>query len=123
MDSPKNGHSVMTIEAAYNAATDLVQIESHGRNMDEALKRIEKRTGISSSQIMHLYKRRAKKCDIGLFARLRGAYLEACELLVRDLQHRIAIERALADDDLEDIAAEAAVLAEKLVQARKARGR
>lgn len=110
----------MTVEAASNYASHLIELESRGSDIDAALHRIEQRYGLSPSQIMHLRSRRAKSCDVGLFARLRGAYIDLCERQVSRLQHEIAIEKATApDDDLDALEAEAAALARKIA-ARKA---
>lgn len=109
----------MTVEAASTYASLLVEMESKGSDTEAALYRIEQRYGLSPHQVMHLRSRRAKSCDVGLFARLRMAYLDLCERQVTRLQHQIAVEKA-TNDDLEDLAAEAAALAEK-IRARKAR--
>lgn len=110
----------MTVEAACRYASGLVELESRGSDNDAALHRIERRYGLSPHQITHLRSRRAKSVDAGLFARLRAAYIDLCERQVRRLQAQIAVERATCDDDdLDDLAAEAAALARK-VAARKA---
>lgn len=109
----------MTIEAAYDYASRLVEHEQRGSDLDAALHRLEQRYGLSPSQIMHLRSKRAKSCDVGLFARLRMAYIDLCERQVSRLQQQIAIEKATGDDTLEDLEAEARALAEKIA-ARKA---
>src|SRR5690606_24004544 len=95
MDSVRD----MTIEAAYDYASRLVEEEQRGSDLEAALARLEHRYGLSPHQIMHLRSRRAKSCDLGLFARLRTAYLDLCERQMRRLQHEIAIEKATHDDD------------------------
>lgn len=109
----------MTVEAAYDYATRLVEMEARGSDTEGALYRIEQRYGLSPNQIMHLRSRRAKSCDVSLFGRLRMAYLDLCQRQVTKLQHQIAIEKALNDDSLEDLEAEAAALARK-IKAKKA---
>ena len=109
----------MTIEAAYDYASRLVEEEQRGADVEAALHRLEQRYGLSPNQIMHLRSRRAKSCDVGLFARLRAAYLDLCERQVTKLQHQIAVEKATGDDDLEDLVREAADLAAKIA-AKKA---
>lgn len=109
----------MTVEAASNYASMLVELEARGSDTEAALFRLEQRYGLSPHQIMHLRSRRAKSCDVGPFARLRMAYLDLCERQVTKLQHQIAVEKATGDDDLEDLVREAARLAEKIA-ARKA---
>jgi hypothetical protein len=124
MQSTKNQHPVqvnpMTVEAASNYASRLLEMEQRGSDTDSALFRLEQRYGISPNQLMHLRSRRAKSCDVSLFARLRGAYLDLCERQVTKLQHQIAVEKATDDDDdLRDLEAAAAALAAKIA-AKKA---
>lgn len=107
----------MTVEAASNYASALLEYEQRGSDTDAALFRIEQRYGISPNQLMHLRSRRAKSCDVSLFARLRGAYLDMCQRTVSKLQNEIAREAA-SDADLEDLEARVRVLAAE-VKARK----
>lgn len=110
----------MTVEAACDYASRLLEFEQRGSDTDSALFRLEQRYGLSPNQIMHLRSRRAKSCDVSLFARLRAAYLDLCERQVSKLQHEIAITKATSDDDtLEDLVAEADRLAQK-IKARQA---
>ena len=123
MPSTKNQHHIkvnpMTVEAASNYASRLLELEQRGSDTESALYRLEQRYGLSPNQIMHLRSRRAKSCDVSLFARLRGAYLDLCERQVTKLQHQIAIEKATDDDDdLRDLEAAAAALAEKIAAKR-----
>lgn len=112
--------SPMTVEAASNYASRLLDMEQRGSSDTEgALYRLEQRYGLSPNQITHLRSRRAKSCDVSLFARLRAAYLDLCERQVSKLQHEIAIEKATGDDTLEDLESEARALAAK-IQAKKA---
>lgn len=110
----------MTVEAASDFASRLLEFEQRGSSDTEsALFRIEQRYGLSPNQIIHLRSGRAKSCDVGLFARLRAAYLDLCERKVAKLQHEIAITRATSDDTVEDLVAEADALAAK-IRAKKA---
>lgn len=125
MTLPKNEHlstSTMTIEAAGNYAANLLEIEVYRTgNVDTALHQIEQRYGISPNQVMHLKKRRAKQCDVSLFARLRLAYLDVCAREARKLQHIIETDKAtdhVVDQSLADrlnaLAAEIAAQREKV---------
>jgi hypothetical protein len=124
MQSPKNEHLVpkMTIDAASNYAADLLELEVYRTgNVDSALHQIEQRYGLSPNQVMHLKKRRAKECDVSLFARLRLAYLDTCARTARKLQHIIETDKATnhaVDQDLADrlqaLAAEIAAQREKV---------
>lgn len=109
----------MTVEAASEYASRLLEYEQRGSDTESALYRLEQRYGLTPNQIMHLRSRRAKSCDVGLFARLRAAYLDLCQRQVTKLQHEIAITKATGDDALEDLEAEALRLASKIA-ARKA---
>jgi len=109
----------MTVEAASDYASRLLEFEQRGSDTESALSRLEKRYGFSPNQIIHLRSGRAKSCDVGLFARLRDAYLDLCERQVAKLQHEIAITKATSDDTIEDLVAEADALAAK-IQAKKA---
>jgi hypothetical protein len=124
MPSPKISHFVkvpqMTVEAASEYASRLLEHEQRGSDIEAALFRLEQRYGLSPNQIMHLRSKRAKSCDVSLFARLRSAYLDLCERQVSKLQHEIAITKATDDDDdLRDLEADAAALAAKIA-AKKA---
>lgn len=122
MRSQKIEHLVrdMTVEAASNYASHLLEMEQRGSDIDSALHRLEQRYGLSPNQVMHLRNRRAKSCDVSLFARLRMAYVDLCERQVSKLQHEIAIEKAMGDDLLEDLGAEAAALAAKIAARKQA---
>lgn len=109
----------MTVEAASDFASRLLEFEQRGSDTESALFRLEQRYGLSPNQIIHLRSGRAKSCDVGLFARLRAAYLDLCERQVTKLQHEIAITKATSDDTLEDLVAEADRLAAKIA-AKKA---
>lgn len=121
MRSPIFKHPVhpMTVEAASIYATSLLEHEQRGSDIESALNRLEQRYGLSPNQIMHLRSRRAKSCDVSLFARLRLAYIDLCERQVSKLQHQIAVEKATGDGTLMDLEQEAAALAQKIA-ARKA---
>ena len=95
----------MTLDAAYDYARQLVELEARGPGDTEgALFRLEQRYGIGPNQLMHLRAGRAKSCDIGLFGRMRMAYLDLCERKARTLLHKIEIERATGDDTNQDLA-------------------
>lgn len=130
MTSPETEHLVppMTVEAATHYAGKLRnfidnEADASGLDGDDALDfafdRFERTYGIGRWTIEHLRKGRAKGCDIGIFARMKSAYLDLCERQVTKLQHEIAIEKATSDDTLEDLEAEARALATK-IRAQKA---
>lgn len=111
----------MTVEAASDYARRLVEAEARGSgDLEGALIRLEQRYGLGRWQLSHLRAGRAKSCDMSLFARLRAAYLDLCERQVTHLQHQIAIEKAISDDTLEDLEAEARALAQKIAEKKAA---
>lgn len=123
MTSPISEHPVfpMTVEAATDYARFLVESEAKGLNdVDGALDRLEQRYGIGRWTLEHLRKGRAKTCDVGIFARLRAAYLDLCQRQVTKLQHQIAVEKASGDDTIADLEREAASLAAKIAERKAA---
>jgi len=84
------------------------------------MRRIERQYGIGFWPLSHLRKGNAKTCDIGLYGRLAGAYLDLCDRLVSRLQEEMKIEAAIGDDSLGDIEIEAGILAAKIAQKKAA---
>lgn len=129
MPSPKPEYPVppMTVEAATDYARRVHGFLEAGVRSDDELDAIyssfERQFGVGRWTIEHLRKRKAKTCDVSVFAKLKGAYLALCERQVAKLQHQIAIEKATHDDDdLRDLEAAAAALAAKIA-AKKALNR
>lgn len=126
MTSPNSEHPVhpMTVEAAADYARRIhAFVEQDTRDPDQlefAFGAFERRYGIGRWTLEHLRKGRAKTCDVGIFARLRAAYLDLCQRQVTKLQMQIAIEKATNDDDLGDLEAEASALAAKIAAKRRA---
>jgi hypothetical protein len=85
----------------------MVELETAStRTKEAAMRRLARDYGLTVSQITHLYKARAKTCDVGLFARIRAAYLDRCAKKAAQLLHTIEIEGAISghvhDQDLVD---------------------
>lgn len=110
-------------EVASGYVRRMVEKESRGwGDQAEALNRIEARYGLPFWSLNNLRTGRAKTVEAGLFSRIRGAYLDLCERQVAKLQHEIAIEKALNEDDtLEDLEREARRLAAQVEAARRQR--
>lgn len=86
-----------------------------------AMSRLEQKYGIGFWQLSHLRGGRAKSVDVGLFARIRAAYLDYCENQIRLLEHEIAVEKAINEDDsLEDLEREAAELRARILAKKEA---
>lgn len=116
-------HEVMSsADVASGYVRRMVEKETRGwGDQDSALTRLEARFGIPFWSLNNIRTGRAKTVEAGLFARIRGAYLDLCERQVAKLQHEIAIEKALTEDDtLEDLEAQALALALKIKTRREA---
>lgn len=113
--------STALVEESGGYVRRMVERESRGRgDQSEAQNRIEQRYGIPYWTLERLRTGRAKTVEAGVFARIRGAYLDLCERQVAKLQHEIAIEKALNEhDSLADLEREAANLAAR-IEAKKA---
>jgi len=113
----------MSAAVASNYVRQMVQREMKSAGDTEgALMRLEQKYGIGFWQLTYLKQGKAKTIETGLFQRIRGAYLDYCEKQISALQHELAIEKALtADDTVEDLEREAAALAARIAQAKRAR--
>ena len=115
MTYPAPEYSVpqMTVEAASDFATDIHAFVSEeasktGLPADDAMEfaytRFEESYGVSRWPIEHLRKGKAKSCDIGLYAKIRAAYLDLCERKARKLLLKVEIEKATGNDTNRDLA-------------------
>lgn len=124
MALPNSGNEVPNVSAA--TATEYVQklvtIETATSGTKEnAIAKIARDYGLTPSQLTHLYKGRAKTCDVGLFTRIRSAYLDRCARALAALQHELAMEEASSGDAFDqDLVARAAALAEEVAAKRAA---
>lgn len=121
--NPNEDHDTMSAAVASNYVRRMVQREMRSAGDTEgALARLEQKYGIGFWQLSHLRSGNAKTIETSLFQRIRGAYLDYCERQISTLQHELEIEKALnADDTVEDLEREAAALAARIAQAKKAR--
>lgn len=101
----------------------MVEAETRGwGDQESALSRLEARYGLPFWTLNHIRTGRAKTVEAGLFARIRGAYLDLCQRQVAKLQHEISVEKALNENDtLEDLEREARRLAARIEKARATR--
>lgn len=112
----------MSAAVASEYVRRMVARESRGPgDTQNAMSRLEQKYGIGFWQLSHLRGGRAKSVDVSLFARIRAAYLDYCEGQLRLLEHEIAVEKAINEDDsLEDLEREAAELAARIKAKRAA---
>ena len=109
MASPNFGNEVPNVSAATASVyvEKLVKLEAVTSGSNEAaFEKLSRDYGVTVSQLVHLYKRRAKSCDVSLFARVKRAYYDRCARMVAALQHEMAFEEAMSgnvdDQDLVD---------------------
>ncbi len=119
-------HNMTSVDMASEAGgyvRRMVEREARGwGDQTNAQQRLEARYGLPFWAMDHLRTGRAKTVEAGLFARIRGAYLDLCERQVAKLQHEIAIERTLNEDDtLADLESEARRLAARIQAKKQAR--
>lgn len=122
-ESQHQERELSTVETASAYVKRMVERETRGwGDQENALSRLEARYGLPFWSLDHLRTGRAKSVEAGLFARIRAAYLDLCERQVAKLQHEIAIEKAIHDDDsMEDLACEAETLLARIAAARARR--
>ena len=121
MASPDFGNEVHSVSAA--TATKYVQrlvaLETiNSRTNEAAFPRLARDYGFTVSQLVHLFKGRAKSCDVSLYARIKRAYYDRCAKMAMALQHEMAIEEALGSDAFDQDLADrtAALVAEAMAK-------
>lgn len=124
MALPNSGNEVpkVSAQAATVYVQKLVNIEvASSGTKENALRKLARDYGLTVSQLVHLYKGKAKKCDVSLYAQIKGAYLDRCAKMIAALQHDMAIEEASGSDaDDQDLVARAAALAAEVAAKRAA---
>ncbi len=108
---------------ATDYAQRIVDLEARASgDVPGALARLERRYGFSRWTLDRLRRGRTKRVEVGLFAKLRCAYLAECERQILKLQQELAIERAMGGDldDMADLDREAEELAAKVARAKAA---
>lgn len=111
------------VETAGGYVRRMVETEARGwGDQTNAGRRLSARYGIPFNALEHLRAGRAKTVEAGLLSRIRAAYLDLCSRQIEKLQHEIAIEKAIhEDDELAGIEVEAAALASRIEAARARR--
>lgn len=123
-ESKHQVHDTMSsAQTATGYVRRMIEYETRGwGDMDNALSRLEVRYALPRWTLNNLRTGRAKSVEAGVFARIRAAYLDLCERQVEKLQHEIAIEKVLNEDDtFEDFEREAAALAARIAAKKAAR--
>jgi hypothetical protein len=87
--------SAAFISHAADLSRQMVARESRGPgDIDNAMRRLEARYGIPYSILWALRFRKPKTLDVGVFARILGAYESECDRQQRAIEHEREITRA-----------------------------
>jgi cell division protein FtsX len=101
MALPDFGNEVPKVSAATATkyVREMVELETvTSTTREAALRKLARDYGLTVSQLTHLYKAKAKTCDVSLFARVKAAYLDRCAKMAARLLHTIEIEEAAGGD-------------------------
>ena len=111
-----------SVDLAITYARKLVNAEARGPgDIENAMDRLEARTGIGRWTIWALWHRRRKVIDGDLIGKLQGAYYAHCEGQIARLQHELAVDAARSGNASdEDLLAEAEALVAKIKARRRA---
>ena len=112
----------MSTAVATEYVRKMVERETSGNgDVENAVRRLARKHGLSFWQIMHLRAGRAKTITVEAFSSIRRAYLDYCEAEIRALQREIQQDRDRYEDshDLQDLGNEVQALAEKLRLAKE----
>lgn len=117
----KWGNKMSTAVAAEYVRKMVARETAGNGDVENAVRRLARKHGLSFWQIMHLRAGRAKSITVDAFTSIRRAYLEYCEAEIRALQHEIQRDRDRYEDndDLHHLEAEAKALAEKVRLAKE----
>lgn len=128
--SPNEGNpKPMTVAEASSMVRHMIHREASGPgDYENAMRRLETKYVIGFWTLDHLRKKKAKTCDIGLFARIRAAFIDHCgkqaARLIQEAETAKAVTPDVHLDDIENqIRALAAQLEAAKGQATKARVR
>lgn len=120
--SREQGNQAMSTALASEYVRKMVARETAGNgDVENAIRRLARKYGLSFWQIMHLRAGRAKSITIDAFTSIRRAYLEYCEAEIRALQQEIQRDRETYEEnhDLHDLENQVQALAEKLRLAKE----
>lgn len=114
----KQGNVSMSTALASEYVRRMVERETAGNgDVENAIRRLARKHGLSFWQIMHLRAGRAKSITVDAFWTIRAAYLDYCEQQISDLQKEVEEVRG-RDDRFEDLVGEVEALAQKVRQAK-----
>lgn len=121
MKNPNQGNlEPMSAAVASEYVRQMIHREGDGPGECEwAMTKLEARYGIGFWTLDHLRKRKAKTCDVALFARIKAAFIDHCGAqaarLIQEAQTAQAVD---FDDDVAAIQDEIRTLAARLAAAK-----
>lgn len=118
----QQGQKSMSTAIASEYVRKMVERETAGNgDVENAVRRLARKHGLSFWQIMHLRAGRAKSITVDAFVCIRKAYLDYCEAEIRALQEDIRQdqERHGEDHDLRDLDFEVQALVAKVKAAKE----
>lgn len=101
MALPIIGNEVPKVSAttATEYVREMVKLETiTSGTKDAAMRKLARDYGMTVSQLTHFYKAKAKTCDVGLFARVKAAYLDRCAKMAARVLHNIELAEASGAD-------------------------
>lgn len=114
----QQGSKAMSTAIASEYVRKMVERETAGNgDVENAIRRLARKHGLSFWQIMHLRAGRAKSITVEAFITIRSAYLDYCEQQINDLRKEVEEVRG-QDDRFQDLVGEVEALAEKVRQAK-----
>ncbi len=121
MKSPNQGNlEPMSASVASDYVRTMIHRESSGPgDCERAMQKLEARYGIGFWTLDHLRKRKAKTCDVALFARIKAAFVDHCGAqAARLLQEADTAQAVKFDEDVAAIRDEIQALAARLAAAK-----
>jgi hypothetical protein len=100
----------------------MIHLEASGPgDYEPAMERLSRKYGLSFWTLDHLRKRKAKTCDVGVYARIKLAFIDHCSRKAKHLLDQAAqLQSVGINDDLAAIEGEIRSLASRLEAAKRA---
>lgn len=121
MKNPNQGNlEPMSAAVASEYVRQMIHRESAGPgDCERAMMKIEAKYAIGFWTLDHLRKRKAKTCDVALFARIKAAFVDHCGAqAARLIQEAETAQAVKFDDDVATIQNEIIALAARLAAAK-----
>jgi hypothetical protein len=121
MKNPNQGNlEPMSAAVASEYVRTMIHREGTGPgDCERAMQKLEAKYGIGFWTLDHLRKRKAKTCDVALFARIKAAFVDHCgSQAARLIQEAATAQAVNFDDDVAAIQDEIYALAARLAAAK-----